>query len=349
MYAQVHCPQKLTPQEHDHYLELGWFRMGQTIFTTNFLNFRKQFYSAIWLRVDLKDFSADNTQRKLFKQNEDFRIEIQEAAITPEKETLFTLYKNVISFNASASLHALLYGKALHNIYHTLEINVYDDDRLIASGFFDVGSESAAGITAFYDPAYRKHSLGKYLIYLKMNYCRQRNLRYFYPGYFVPGYAFFDYKLGIGKDALQYLQLRSGQWRPITDFSVEDIPLKKMRDKLATLQALFMESEISMRLLTYEFFEANLYPDLQGENLFDSPLFLSPQIETVDAINPLIIYDERDQLYHLITCISLWPSNVPNDNPGSYSSHLLKMDRVIYSAATPEEMLAIRPLISSLV
>jgi arginyl-tRNA--protein-N-Asp/Glu arginylyltransferase len=347
MYAQVHCPQTLAPEQLDNYLEAGWFRMGQTIFTTNFLNFRNQFYSAIWLRVSLGEFSGDQTQQKLFKRNKKFRIEIQEAAVTSEKEALFSLYKNVVSFNASASLHALLYGKALENIYHTHEVNIYDNNRLIASGFFDVGAVSAAGITSFYDPVYSKYSLGKYLIYLKINYCRQRNLQYFYPGYFVPGYAFFDYKLGIGKSALQYLQLRSAQWRPLVNFSLEDIPLSVMRNKLTLLQTLFSNCGTAMRLLAYEFFEANLYPDLQGENLFDSPIFLTTQNETIDAINPVIIYDVRDQLYHLIRCISLWPSNAPGDNPDSYSSHLLKMDQVIFSAGTAEEMLAIQPLLFS--
>ncbi|MBA4056534.1 MAG: arginyl-tRNA--protein arginylyltransferase, partial [Marivirga sp.] len=53
MFAQVHSPEKLLPRELDAYLEQGWFRMGQTIFTTNFLNFKNEFYSALWLRIML--------------------------------------------------------------------------------------------------------------------------------------------------------------------------------------------------------------------------------------------------------------------------------------------------------
>jgi leucyl-tRNA---protein transferase len=46
MFAQVHSPESLHPVELDRYLDNGWFRMGQTIFTTNFLNFNNELFSA---------------------------------------------------------------------------------------------------------------------------------------------------------------------------------------------------------------------------------------------------------------------------------------------------------------
>src|SRR5688572_11082836 len=104
MFGQVHSPEKLSGDELDAYLEMGWFRMGQTIFTTNFLNFKNQFYSAIWLRIVLPRFSLDNTQQKLAKINAGFTTEITPAHISPEKEALFAKYKLAVPFEASASL-----------------------------------------------------------------------------------------------------------------------------------------------------------------------------------------------------------------------------------------------------
>ena len=89
---------------------------------------------------------------------------------------------------------------------------MYDQDKMIATGFFDVGQESAAGICSIYDPAYRKYSLGKYMIYEKMFYSKSKGFDYFYPGYVVPGYTMFDYKLDIGSTALEYLNRGNGQW-----------------------------------------------------------------------------------------------------------------------------------------
>lgn len=337
MFAQVNNPERLDPAELDDYLEKGWFRMGQTIFTTNFLHFKDQFYSAIWLRIALADFSIDKTQQKLTKQNCIFRTEIKKVSIDLVKEILFTAYKQNVSFEASASLQTLMFGKAHDTIYNTHEVNIYDNNKLIASGFFDIGKNSAAGITCFYDPAYRKYSLGKYLIFQKIDFCRKLNLKYFYPGYFVPGYSFFDYKLGIGKQALHYLQVQSDRWIPINNFSAADVPINTMRDRLNLLSSLLMDFFIPNNVFWYEFFDVNLHPDLQGAKLFDFPVFLQCTGLSNDDINPIIVYDVRDGQYHVFECRSIWVSNSPGKE-NIYSSNLLKVERCLFSSASVKEV-----------
>ena len=59
MFVEIEYPDKLLPAQLDDYLSKGWFRMRQTIFTTNFLHFRHQFYSAIWLRISLDNYLFD--------------------------------------------------------------------------------------------------------------------------------------------------------------------------------------------------------------------------------------------------------------------------------------------------
>lgn len=335
MFAHVQCPEVLAADELDHYLEQGWFRMGQTIFTTNFLNFKNHFYSAIWLRIPLREFSKDKSQHKLIKKNAAFKIEIQRAFITPEKEALFYRYKQNISFEASASLHTLLFGKSSHDIYSTHEINVYDGNKLIAVGFFDLGKKSAAGISSFYDPAYKKYSLGKYLIYLKIEYCKSIAFEYFYPGYFVPGYPLFDYKLDIGKYALQYFELTSSRWRAITDFSNALSPLYVMQEKLHLLRKCLLNNGIDSKILMYEFFDANLIPELEGIVLFDFPVFLT--YSGLSGDTPLV-FDVLNEKYRWIKCKSVWASSTAHSPEGMYSTHVLKFDHDIFSSHLPEVM-----------
>src|SRR5690349_15031078 len=274
MFASVHDPEILSPAELDSYLARGWFRMGPTIFTTNFLSFKENLYSAVWLRVGLAEFEGGKTQAKLFKTNNLFKTKIQRASVTDEKEALFAKYKKSVPFEASASLHHLLYGKSHATVYNTFEIDVHHDGKLIAVGYFDLGKEAGMGISSVYDPDYKKYSLGKFLIYLKMNHCKEQGMRYFYPGYFVPGYPFFDYKLSIGKEALQFLQFEREQWLPIKLFHETCTPLKVMQQKLSKLKDGLMAIGILARISRYEFFDANLIPDLAGAQLFDFPLFL---------------------------------------------------------------------------
>ncbi|MDQ6763051.1 MAG: hypothetical protein M3015_10560 [Bacteroidota bacterium] len=211
---QVIEPFRIEPTELDSLLALGWFRMQQTIFTTETLRFYGQVYNAVWLRAGLYTFHPDKKYKALSNKNNRFKTEIKKAIITPAHESLYNSYKENILFDAAASLHSLLYGISTNDVYNTYMINVYDEMQLIGTGFFDLGDTSAAGICSIYDPAYKKYSLGKYMIYEKMLYCKNKNFQYFYPGYFVPGYAMFDYKLEIGTASLEYFDTNSKQWLP---------------------------------------------------------------------------------------------------------------------------------------
>ncbi len=341
MFAAVNHPETLTPEEIDSYLLQGWFRMGPTIFTTNFLSFKENLYGAIWLRVNLDTYNGEKTQTKLFRLNSSLRTETKRATITEEKEMLFEAYKKSVVFEASASVKHLLLGKSDRSAYDTYEICVYDNEKLIACGYFDLGASSAMGISCFYDPAYKKHSLGKYLIYLKMAHCKAVGFQYFYPGYFVPGYPFFDYKLTMAKDSLQYLQLETQQWHPIEAFSKELAPLETMRRKLASLQQKLREQGVTCVLMRYEFFDANLIPDLVGADLFDFPLFLFMPGSLQDPVNQFIIYDVIDQQYHLIRCRGIWKTNSGSASDATYSAYVLKLEDKLFSSSVMEMIAAL--------
>lgn len=212
MDLQIIDLEKLEPTELDSRLAMGWFRIQQTIFTTDVLYFNEQAYKALWLRARLAALGPDKKYNSLKKKNSTFQLEICKAIITPAHDALFKLYRDSISFDAAPSLYWLLYGNSENDVYDTYMINMYDQGKLIGMGFFDIGQESAAGICSIYDPAYKKFSLGKYMIYEKMFYLKEKGLQFFYPGYVVPGYAMFDYKLDIGRDALEYLNRGNGEW-----------------------------------------------------------------------------------------------------------------------------------------
>jgi leucyl-tRNA---protein transferase len=115
MLAELHYPSIfLHGEDLDEYLAKGWFRMGQSIFTTNFLKFNGLTYSAIWLRIDLLTFEPTKFQQKLCKLNAKFRVEIKPLVeITNEHIALFTKYKTHITFDAAPSLTHLLYDDGL--------------------------------------------------------------------------------------------------------------------------------------------------------------------------------------------------------------------------------------------
>jgi len=341
MFASMHVPKKLSPDELDEYLARGWFRMRQSIFTTNFLFFKNQFYSAIWLRVALKNYIPDKRHRTLLKLNQGFRVLVQKAKISQQQEELYSLYRESIAFEPSESLQELLYGNARtsDNIFDTYEVNVFDGDTLIGIGYFDKGATCAEGISSFYHPAYRKYSVGKYIMFAKIDYCRQLGLRYFYPGYLVPNYPPFEYKREIGRPTLEFLALSNEKWLPIDKLNSDFIPIEIMKEKLLTLKSELLEYNVPAHFVHYRFFEANLDPSYNGSGVFDFPVFLHC-FPTADLdFFWIVVFDVRDQQYHLLQCSSIFKISFIEIVESIFSSHLLRVDIRLLSSKVPTEIL----------
>ncbi|MBC7389783.1 MAG: arginyl-tRNA--protein arginylyltransferase [Opitutaceae bacterium] len=344
MYAKVNTPLNLQPEELDDYLAKGWFRMGQSIFTTNFLNFKNQFYSAIWLRIDLRSYSADSTFKKLSKLNSDFRIEFNKCNIDLEKEELFALYRSSVAFDASDSIQQQLLGSSnIESIFDTREICLYDGEKLIAAGFFDIGKNAAEGISSFYHPEYKKYSLGKFLIYSKIEYCKSLGLEYFYPGYFVPGYEAFDYKLSIGNKELYFYSYVQNEWIPISEFSKEYDLFPEIYNRLKLLESELEKHNFQTKLYNYEYFQANMVHELSRYDLFDHPIFLFCVNLGNPVIKPIIVYNVSEHQYQLLECRSVWETFETVDKTDSFSAHLLKTNQVYFS--TPDVNIMVQNLI----
>ncbi len=94
MFAIKHYPEQIKGKELDDYLANGWYRMGQTIFTTHFLCFGEAFYSAIWVRLDLEKHEFSKSLRKIIKRNnERFQFHFGKAVIDISRENLYQRYR----------------------------------------------------------------------------------------------------------------------------------------------------------------------------------------------------------------------------------------------------------------
>lgn len=206
----------------DYYLGLGYYRMNQDLFTCRFLPVAASLHTVHWLRLVVPQVQYGSKQRQLFRQNARFTVAIKPFRLTAEYEALYTHYHQFIEFEAAPSLEALLLAGATRSVFNTKIIEVRAGDQLIAGGIFDCGTDTIAGIVNFYDPDYRKHSLGKYLLLLKTEYARRQQLAYYYPGYLVQGYPKFDYKLFACQAATEVFDCLSSQWLPFSWEAVEE-------------------------------------------------------------------------------------------------------------------------------
>ena len=204
----------------DYYLSLGYYRMNQDLFTCRFLPLGEQLCTVHWLRLVLPQVQYGSKQRQLLRQNERFTTAVRPFRLTTEYEALYARYRQALDFDTAASLEELLLAGAAHSVFTTYVVEVRDGGQLIAAGIFDGGSASIMGIVNFYNPDYRKYSLGKFLILCKMEHARRQELAYYYPGYVAHGYPKFDYKLFACPAATEVFDYHYQQWLP---FSWEEV------------------------------------------------------------------------------------------------------------------------------
>jgi arginine-tRNA-protein transferase len=340
-FAQRILPDQFLADDFDEAWARGWFRMRQSLFTTHFLEFERKIFAALWLRVGLLQMVPDKKFLALKKLNRGFRAEFRPSPLLPppDHEALYQIYRRSLSFEPAPNLGDLLLGAEPRSLFPTWQVEVFDGETLAAAGYFDMGNRAAAGIVSFYDPAYKKNSLGKYLIYLKMEFCQNRGLEYFYPGYLAPGEFRFDYKRQMGAATLEYLELASGLWRSYPRNAPVFDPLADMTARLERLRDVLAGEGLVPRFYRYLHLDINLNPQVQGAGLFDFPVFLDcvPTAGTPPIL--VAVFEPRNGQYQLFHCQSVYRFG-QEEEADVFESDLLMVERVLFSTPVPEEMAA---------
>ena len=302
--------------------------MGQAMFTTNFLLFNNQQYNALWLRIDLEQFELSSSQKRLINQNSRFEVRVNTAEVSFEKENLYYRYREFLPFSVALSLQNLLTGASLFDIFDSRHIEIYDKESLVACGVFDLGENSAEGIVSIFDPEYKKYSLGKYLFLQKILFLKAAGYKYFYPGYFVPGYEMFDYKLEIAKQCTSFLDFGKGKWHSTAELENYTNPLALMEAKLKELNDLLLAALLKPELFSYNFFDIALVNGYSQYELLDLPMFLYcfPNSRLQEVI---VIYNIFNDCFQLVVCNKPFQSNMA-DVEGHYTRFLLKVDSIIF-------------------
>ena len=298
-YADKSTPFTLSPESLDWHLGNGWYRMGSTIFTTHFLFFKNRPYSALWIRIDLQGFGFSKSQRKLLRKNAKlFDVSVAPRRIDAQREALYRKYANDFDGRLSPTIADSLEDYDNEIVFNTWETTVREkvSKQLVACSYFDLGSESAASILGIFDPKLRSFSLGYYTMLLEMEYCLQRGFRYYYPGYVVPGYQRFDYKLRLGES--EYYDVRSGKWLPYRDLDPStEAPVEA---QVAALTRFCEAYGGDARLKIYPLFEAGLY-DIWNDDYFPYP-YLVPLSRKQGSPFIVVAFDPKSSSYYVMEC-----------------------------------------------
>ena len=201
----------------DNFLSRGWFRIGSMVYTVDRAMFGKKLYPVYWLRYSVKKVNLCRKNIKLISENSCFEISCRPLELTNEIEQLFEKYRMGVKFKLPTGLDTIL-GDESCTTFESRLMTIRDNGHLIAAGIFDVGKSAMEDIINFYDPAYKRYSLGKFLMLRKYQYCLENGYDYYYPGYYLPGQGVLSYKLFLDNAATEVYLHDGGIWISLRQF-----------------------------------------------------------------------------------------------------------------------------------
>ena len=146
------------------------------------------------LRICLKDFTISKSQRRVRRKNQDLQTVIRPIEITTEKEVLFQEHKRRFNHSVPDSVYDFLSRSPANLPCEALEVSVYQQGKLLAASFFDVGEKSVSAVYAMFDTGESSRSLGIFTMLSVISYASKNGKTFYYPGYSYQGNSFYDYK-----------------------------------------------------------------------------------------------------------------------------------------------------------
>jgi leucyl-tRNA---protein transferase len=203
-------------------------------------------------------------------------------------------------------------------------------------GVFDIGNETSEGIINFFDPAYKKYSLGKFLILQKIKFLQTQNLRFFYPGYFAPGYPLFDYKTGLSTVGVEYFDVGKKQWKSIDEFDLQESPLQKTNQKLLEVANSKLGDRLELEVCHYKFYDVKLFREYAIYDLLNVPYIIP--LSALDMHKELmVIYNIQKECYQVVICCHVFQISMPAQK-GVYNTYFLRLEDTIFETTEQQKL-----------
>jgi leucyl-tRNA---protein transferase len=195
----------------DQFWADGWRHFGVLFFRYRAALHDGKAFNVLPLRIDLHRFTLTRSLKRVLAKNQDIRTLVRPAVVDEVKKALFLKHRLRFKENIPSSLHDFLspYPDSVPCL--NLELCLYLGDRLVGVTFLDVGETATAAVYAMFDPAEMRRSLGILMMLQSIQLSRERECRYYYPGYAYREPFTYDYKKRFA--GLEYLDWAAG-WKP---------------------------------------------------------------------------------------------------------------------------------------
>jgi arginine-tRNA-protein transferase len=222
------------------------------LYKMDLLCLEERMFSVVNIRLNLATHQPTARQRKIMRRVESrFDVIYSHAQPTPAKEALYQQHKQRFKGFIHNSLTDYLNAGFQGTVFDTREVCVYDDDRLIAVSYFDLGEQSMASLLGLFDHAYSRYSLGTYTLLKEAEYGVQTGRKWFYPGYVLDHSSDFDYKLRLGP--MEHYTVNK-RWAKLENFDPSSTTSSLIHEATEALKESLQKMGVPHRAWLYPYF-----------------------------------------------------------------------------------------------
>ncbi|MDC7235800.1 MAG: arginyltransferase [Spirochaetales bacterium] len=195
---------ELDTEQFQSFLDQRFRRFGAVFFRPCCPDCRK----CLPIRVDVAQFKASRSQRKVLRKNQDTRVVFRH--LEPRRE----LYDIYVSHSRERFNQDCSEDEFLRNFYTpvvpSFQSEYYIGGRLAGFGILDQSSTGLSSVYYCYDPEFSEYSPGTFSVLEEIRETGKRGLDFYYLGYYIAESPKMAYK---GRFHPYELLLR-GQWSP---------------------------------------------------------------------------------------------------------------------------------------
>jgi arginine-tRNA-protein transferase len=255
---------------YDKLLAGGWFRGARFMNKPEYICASGGLFSPVHIRLDLEDHEFRKSHRKLLRKNTgQFKCLITPAIVDHKAEYLYQSQKENFQAFIYPSLDEAIFTVDDPNSFRTFTIRVFDNEKLIATSFFDVGFNSMASLLGLYDKTYANRSLGSFTILKEIEFAKQLGCKYYYPGYVLDDLKVFAYKLEFGKFDFK---APDGKWKSFEKYDRSKTPTNQLRKHFDVMVDWLQQNNMQGRVKTYPLHYA-YNPKLDQSQFYKYPLY----------------------------------------------------------------------------
>ena len=178
---------------HDKLSRVGFRRSHNLVYTP----VCHECSACLAVRNVVEEFEPSNSQRRILRLNQNLVVNENPAKATNERFELFSLYQDKRHTGGDMASMDYYDFQALieETPVVTSHIDFHNEDGVLLAGcLVDIMEDGLSAVYSYFDPTYKKNSLGSYIILWLIQRTKQLSLPYLYLGYWVKGSQKMAYK-----------------------------------------------------------------------------------------------------------------------------------------------------------